>query len=586
MFYYRLSIFRIVLLAVFLVFVGRLAYLQLFHGSELRKDSENNHLRLVRTPAPRGLILDRRGRVLATSVPGWAAWLVPGEVPRKTWPLMLRRLTRLGIYPDQATAESALEEYRHYPGYLPVRLASGMTIEAVSRLEEEMAFLPGVYLREEPVRYYPHKALASHLIGYQREIDAVELAALRGQHYRLGDYLGKTGIERAFEEALRGIEGGERVEVNAYGRVLRTLHTEPAQPGQSITLTIELDVQRAAERAIMHHRGAAVALDPTTGEVLALVSAPGYDLNAMSGKISPTLLAFLRGASRPEMNRVTNGTYPPGSVFKIITAAAALERGKVGQNEYFTCEGAYHGIHCWQHSGHGAVSLTEAIAQSCNVAFMKMAERVGIWAMANTAREFELGKPVGLSPRVKALLPGEALGILPEKRGTVPDPNWARRYLHTDWKLGDTLQVGIGQSSLAITPLQSARIIAAIANGGKLVHPSLVKSVGARQFTAEPPTPLALKPETLRRVARGLRAVVGEGTARSLDPALRIAGKTGTAQNPGGADHAWFVGYAPREAPKIAVAVLIEHGGHGGAVAAPIAEAIIRVALQGTKNVP
>ena len=584
MFFQRLTMLRFVLLAAGLLFAGRLVYLQVLQGSALREKSEHNRLRWVRVSAPRGQILDRKGRDIATNIPGAAAWLVPGEVPRKAWPQVMKRLVALGIFPNQQTAEKTLEDFRRFPNYLPVRLASNMNIETVTRLQESLPSLPGVYVRNEPVRFYPDRTLASHLIGYLREIDAEELAVLReAKAYRLGDRLGKTGIERAYEETLRGMEGGEEVEVDAMGRVLRRLRTVQPQPGHPVTLTLDRDLQRIAEAGLAKHQGAVVALDPNTGDVLALVSAPEYDLNLMSGRITPEMLAWLHGAGKPELNRATCGTYPPGSVFKIVTAVAALEHQAIKPNAYFYCNGVYHRIHCWKRSGHGALNLTEAVAQSCNVAFMQMAEKTGIQPLADMGRRFGLGQPVGLLPQVKPLLPGkeEHAGIIPEVRGLVPDPAWAKNVRHSPWMLGETLQVGIGQSSLTLTPLQAARVIAAIANGGKLVHPRLVKSAGDKPEPSVPPTPLELKPSTLQNVSRGLRAVTAEGTAKSLDPTLHIAGKTGTAQNPGGrGDHAWFVGYAPVESPKIAVAVLVEHGGHGGAVAAPIAEAVIREALK------
>ena len=571
---HRLLLLRVILVVVCLIFAGRLAFLQVWHGDSLRKDAERNRHRWIRIAAPRGLVVDRRGHVLATNVPGHTAWLVPGEVPRTGWDDLIARLLMLGVFPDEQTAEDTLEDARRYPSYIPVRLGSDLDIAMVSRLEEQLAFLPGVYLRDEPVRAYPEGKRAAHLLGYLREISADELARRRSQGYHAGDRTGKAGLERAFEEALRGKDGGMQVEVDAHGRVQQVLQTVAAQPGQTLTLTLDQDLQRVAEEALADRHGAAVALDPRTGDILALASAPAIDLRQMTGRITPETMAWLRGPDAPELNRATAGQYPPGSVFKIVTAAAALEEGLVGPNEYFLCTGSYHGIRCSLHTGHGSLSFTEAMAQSCNVAFMKMAERVGVWRLSRMARTFGLGHSVMASPGAGAI------NIMPEAAGLVPDPNWAKKAYHRPWELGETLQMGIGQSSLAITPLQGARIIAAIANGGNLVHPRLVQRIGDMPVENEAPTSLGLRAETIRRIAAGLRAVVAEGTAKTLDPSLRIAGKTGTAQNPGGDDHAWFVGYAPREAPRIAVAVLVEHGGHGGATAAPIAQSIIRAALQ------
>ncbi|MHB9134014.1 MAG: penicillin-binding protein 2 [Armatimonadota bacterium] len=567
MFTYRLIILRYVVVAAFVIFLGRLGYLQLINGLELRAKSEQNYQRWVRQPAPRGVILDRKGRILVTNASVMSAWLVSGEVPRKGWDELLQQLVTLGIYPDRATATDELDECRRFPNYLPVRLKSQLTIAEVTRVSEMAAFLPGVYLKSEPVRNYPYGSLAAHLVGYLREIDDKELDARRDQGYRLGDNIGKTGLERAYEDQLRGVEGGDEIEIDVRGHVLRTLNSLPAQAGQTLTLTVDMDVQREAEAALGGRQGAAVVLDPATGDIRALVSTPGYDLNQMSGHLSPAAMKVLvqNGAF---VNRATLGQYPPGSVFKIVTAATALEAGKVPEDKYFYCEGIYHGIHCWKHSGHGALDLTGAIAQSCNVAFMKMAEASSIASLVKMGRRFGLGKATGLK------------GV-PEADGLMPDPEWARKAYNRAWEPGETLQVGIGQSYTQVTPLQAARVVAAIANGGKLVHPRMVTAVGKDQQPFAEPTLIGLKPETLSRIVRGLRAVASEGTAKSLDPTLHIAGKTGTAQNPSGADHAWFVGYAPADNPKVAIVVLVVHGGHGGATAAPIAEAIIRTALHG-----
>ncbi len=562
----RLLLLQLLALVVFLVFAGRLAYIQGVRGTELRGLSVRNFRRWVRSPAPRGLIVDAKGRILATNEPAMSAWLISGEVPRDSWAGLLDRLVAIGFFPDHDTAEETLTDARRYPGYLPVRLAARLSPLMITRVAEAMPTLPGVYLRAEPLRTYPHGVLASHVLGYLREIDAQELETRHAQDYRPGDAVGKAGLEHAFEDDLHGQGGRDEVEINAHGRVLRTLTAQTAQPGHTLTLALDLDVQHAAEQAMAGHLGAVVVLDPHSGDIRALVSAPGYDLNAMSGRRTPAMQAWL-DSSHAEINRVTRGRYAPGSVFKIVTAAAALEKGCVP--DYLYCPGEYHGIHCWLHSGHGTLNLTQALAQSCNVAFMKLAEATGIDDLSTMARRFGLGKHTAVG------------AILPESAGTVPDPAWARATFHRPWQLGETLQVGIGQSSLEITPLQAARIAAAIANGGYLVQPRLVTRIGDTPVPRLPAARIGLHDATLARIREGLRAVTGEGTAKSLDPTLHIAGKTGTAQNPGGEDNAWFVGYAPSDNPRVAVAVLVEHGGHGGVVAAPIGEAVIRTALNG-----
>lgn len=558
----RLLLLRIIILAAFVAFTARLAFWQLWQGGALREASKRNHLRWVRLPAKRGLIVDRAGAVLATNTPAPAAWLVSGEVGRKDWDDLLQRLTDIGVFPDLETATDTLAEARRHPTYLPQRLLGNLTMEQVTRVEEELPFLRGVYVSDEPLRSYPNGEMAAHVLGYLREIDANELEANKEQGYRQGDNFGKSGLEKAFETDLRGQEGAEEVEVDARGAVLRRVSTDAPHEGSTLTLTLDSALQRTAEDALRGHVGAVVALDPSSGDILAMASAPTYNATKMSGRLSPESWGWLKKA-HALVNRGTE-RYPPGSVFKIVTAATVLEQGVVSDNTYFFCPGVYQGIHCWKHNGHGTINLTEAIAQSCNVSFMHMAEKAGLERMATMARRFGLGKPTGLE--------------LPEKHGLIPNPAWVKE-TGRRWQPGDTLQVGIGQSYLTITPLQGARVAAAIANGGKLVHPRLVQRIGDDDQPLTPPTPIGLQDGTLRSIARGLRAVTGEGTAKSMDPSLHIAGKTGTAQNPGG-DHAWFIGYAPTEHPTIAIAVLVEHGGHGGAVAAPIAEAVIRAALK------
>ncbi|HEX2949097.1 MAG TPA: penicillin-binding protein 2 [Armatimonadota bacterium] len=553
---HRLLLLRIILLAVALVFVGRLTLLQLVHGAEFREASRKNHLRWVRSPATRGRILDCKGRPLATCIPALAIWLVPGEVPRDRWNYLLHRYVALGIYPDVPSAAQTLAECRRFPGYLPIRLLGGVSMKdpLIARCEEELPFLPGTYIRVDPVRAYPEGCLAAQTIGYLAEIDADELKQRQQEGYRMGDRIGKTGVERAFENDLRGVEGGDEVEVDACGRKLRESHHVAQRAGTDITLTLDLDIQLAAERAMQGHQGAAVALDPATGNILALVSEPAFDLNAPP-------------ADRSEFNKAIRGQYPPGSVFKIVTAAAGLEAGKITPDTYVYCDGEYKGIRCWDHAGHGALDLTGALEHSCNVFFMHIAEQVGVDALAMMARRFGLGQRVNID------------GVVTGKSGTVPDMAWAKKHMHGEWMPGETLQMGMGQSSLTVTPLQSARIAAAIANGGKLVQPRLIARIGDVERPVMAPTPIGLHERTLLAIERGLRAVVTEGTARQLDADLQIAGKTGTAQNPGGMDHAWFAGYAPAGHPCVAVAVIVEHGGHGGVVAAPIAQAIIRAAL-------
>ncbi|MEI7834374.1 MAG: penicillin-binding transpeptidase domain-containing protein, partial [bacterium] len=335
----RLLLMRVLLLLIFVTFALRLAFLQVWTGKELHDVSTRNHLRWVRFPAPRGMILDRKGRVLATSTESRTAWLVSGEVPRKGWEALYTGLVNAGIFPNVEAARAGLEYTRKHTSYQPQRLMSDLDIAQTTRIEEELPYLPGVYLNTEPTRSYPGGALAAHLIGYLSEIDEKKLAEKRSSGYRAGDRIGKTGIESAFEDILRGQDGGEQLEVDVSGRVLHRYERIEPQPGGNITLTIDLDIQRAAEEGLKGLEGAVVALDPRTGDVLAIASTPAYDLNQMSTRITPEMMELFQQNHAME-NRATSG-YPPGSVFKIITATAALEKNLIPSDASYYCDGSY-----------------------------------------------------------------------------------------------------------------------------------------------------------------------------------------------------------------------------------------------------
>jgi penicillin-binding protein 2 len=566
MIFSRIGWLRIILLFFLAVFIIRLGWLQLVQGEKLRHDSERNYYRWVSLPAPRGIIYDRKGKPLAYNIQSKSVWLVSGQVPRskdkKAWRELISNLVKIGIFPDEKTAYDELSDYIKQPNYQPIRLKNDLTIGEVTKLEEEMPYLPGIYVRLEPVRRYTGGSSAAHLLGYLREINAEELAERRDKGYHLKDRVGKAGVEAEYEESLRGQDGRDEVVVDALGRPLEEYKAVPYKEGNTLTLTIDSNVQRAAEAGLKGKKGAAVAINPQTGEILALVSSPSYDLNVMSKRVTPEYYRWMTRTGA-QLNRATAGLYPPGSVFKIITAATALEEGKVNPVTSYYCGGQYYSIHCWKHEGHGILNLNQAIAESCNVYFMHLAEKVQGKRLTNMARNFGLGANIDL------------LDIMPTSRGMIPNFEKMTDRERRRWPLGNTLQMGIGQSVLTVTPLQSVRVVAAVANGGKLVTPYLVKSIGTNYQPTPKSTDIGLSPRTIQIIASGLKQVTSTGTGKSMDPTLKIAGKTGTAQNRGD-DHAWFAGYAPYDNPNIAVAVIIENGGHGGTVAAPVAQEMIK----------
>lgn len=565
---HRLALLRWLGVAAFALLLGRLVQLQVVQATELRRASEQNRIRRVREPAPRGTITDRAGRVLASSRPAYVVTMLPSRQAAERQAVLARLEPLLGL--AAGSLERRLQSFgRLSPEAMTV--ATDVGFPTLARLEEHSPFLPGVGVQVRAVRSYPLGRLACHVLGYVREIGPEELAARPGRGYHQGDLIGKSGVEKWAEQTLRGREGGQQVEVDAHGRLVKELGRVQPQPGESLTLTLDVPTQQAAEAGLAGRRGAAVALDPNTGEVLALASSPGFDPNWFAGDLSPAHWRRLNARDRPQQNRALSGRYEPGSVFKIVTASAALEAGVAGPASRFSCPGYYRlgswRFGCWNRAGHGSIGFLEGFAQSCNVVFMTLGRRVGGQGLAAMARRLGFGAPTGLE-------------IGPESSGLVPDPEWKRRRRHQPWYPGDTVQMAIGQGDMLVTPLQAAVEVAAIANGGQRVQPHLVRAIGGHRLPAPPAVPIGLSADTVRFVQEGLRAVVARGTARSLAGlGVAVAGKTGTAQNPHGHDHAWFVGYAPADQPRVAVAVLVEGGGHGGTAAAPIAGRMILAAL-------
>jgi penicillin-binding protein 2 len=554
------------------VIFGRLVQLQVVEGRHNRELADQNRIRIVRALAPRGSIHDRNGRLLATSRLAFSITVVPENLLASRAEDPVRLLADiLGLRPEDVAAYLKRQQM---VGYEAVPLYRDAPREVVARVEEYSPYLSGVSVLADAVRYYPHGQLAAHVLGYVRDISEQELARPENADYRPLDLIGKAGVERIAEATLRGANGGHQVEVDARGRRVRTLGLVPPQPGHSIRLTLDLDLQRAAEEALGGKPGAAVALDPRTGEILALASSPSFDPNAFVGSLSAEDWRRISGPGHPQQNRATTSRFPPGSLFKIVTAAAALEAGETRPGDWFQCTGVFRiggwRMRCWKRTGHGDVSFTQGFSQSCNVMFATLGRRVGPEKLAEMARRFGLGRASGVD------LPDESAGL-------VPNPGWKRERRHQSWYPGDTCQMAVGQGDCLVTPLQMAQMAAAVANGGKLMLPHVILEVEGEPGPREPVMvgEVELKASTLDAIRQGMIGVVSPGgtAARIASNQYQIAGKTGTAQAPGGAPHAWFAGFAPADDPKIAVAVVVEHGGNGSAAAAPIARRMFDAAL-------
>lgn len=579
----RISLCAAVAVGAMLLLGARLWNLQVLRGEELAALSENNRVRLRRLPATRGRVVDRTGKVLIDSQASFDAVLVAEDA--RDLPTVVETLAQ---HLGQSTAETQaiLDRASGRPAFQEVLVKRNLTFDEVAAIETHQFELPGVSLRVTPSRHYPQGTTLAHVLGYVGEVTPEEVA--RDKRYRPGDAIGKAGVERAWEADLRGIDGGQQVEVDALGRERRVLDEVDAVPGHTLVLSIDLDLQHAAEAALGEEAGAIVALDPRNGDVLAMVSLPAFDPNDFTGGIKAARWRELtRHPRHPLTARATQGQYPPGSTFKIIMAAAALEEGVVNPFTHIGCRGALwygnHNFRCWRRGGHGAPNVHEAMVGSCDVFFYQVGARLGVDTIARYARAFGLGAPTGLD------LGGE-------RGGLIPDTAWKQRALKAPWYKGETLSVAIGQGYVTSTPLQMAVATAAIATGRR-PQPRLVQRVEAldgtavREIAPAPGEPLPLRETVLRQVQDSLVDTVGRGTGNKANLRdVAVAGKTGTSQvvkigavrlKPSQMkwnqrDHAWFVAYAPAEDPTIAIATLVEHApGGGGAVAAPITRQVL-----------
>jgi penicillin-binding protein 2 len=557
-----------------LVGVGRL---QLVEHERLGDLAERNWIRLDILRAPRGRIFDRTGRLLADNRPAYHLVFVPpplGSPLPDTLPAeVTRRLSRRFGVPDSVQRAATREAVAHG---LPVPLAEDLPLEAVAVFEEERALYPGVEVRLEPRRAYPEGTLASHLLGYAGEITSSELAHPERVSYRPGDLIGRAGLERSYETTLRGRDGSEAVVVNASGRRVRAFDREKPDypvPGRDLLLTLDLPTQRALEEAMARvDAGAAVAIDPRDGGVLALVSRPSFDPNEFAAGLSAERWAEIASdRSYPLLNRAVQSAYPPGSTFKVVVSLAALTDQAVALDELVsTCTGGLqHGrryFRCWLASGHGSLSLVPALAHSCDVYFYLTGLRMGLESLGGWARRAGFGGLTGID------LPSERSGLF-------PTPAWFdERYGAGRWNNSVVLNLSIGQGEVLATPIQLARLAAVVGTHGLLPEPHVVRAV-RDPATGQESSPARHRGERLRlpeaswaAVERAMEEVVRAGTGgRARIEGVRVAGKTGTSQNPHGEDHALFIAVAPVGEPRIAIAVVAENSGHGGSVAAPIA---------------
>ena len=556
---------KILLGGIFLslfVLLGGLYFFQILHGDKYVRLAYGNRLRLIRIAAPRGEIFDRHGVPLAVNETTFSIMGYPLDLDtEEKLERVSRVLTRHGIPMTVEALEKTIRQQRWAP-YRVIRLVPNLTMPQMAELVADPEFPRELFPFPVWRRTYPAGALAANVLGYVGEISEEELKNSSEGEYLGGDLIGKTGIERSYEAELRGTAGEEALEVDARGRRVRTLDSRSVVKGRDLRLTLDMGVQKLAVELLAGHKGALVAMDVRTGAVLALASSPTYDNNPLAWGVSGREWRDMtRDPAKPMMDRSIAGVYPPASTFKALVALAALEENVATTATSFFCGGSLRlpsrTFRCWRRSGHGAVNILSALQYSCDVYFYQVGMKLGIDLLLKWCREFRLGEATGID------LPGEVAG-------TIAGPEWKKRRFKENWYQGDTINYSIGQGYLLLTPLQIARVYAAIANGGKLVTPFL----SDRAYRE--PSSMPVSREKLEIVQKGLDYVVRKGTgARAGKFGVTIAGKTGTAQNAHGDDHALFAGYAPAEDPRYVAVAVIEAGKHGSSVASPIVGEIL-----------
>ena len=563
---------------VFLVLIARLVWLQLFQGDYYNSLAEGNRLRAIPLAAMRGVMYDRNGQILVGSRPSFMVTYVPTQ--GKMTDEEANKLSRLLNMPADKILEKAGKVKN---SYVPTVLAQDLTPDVVTKVEERRNELPGISVDVQPIRYYPYDMMAAQIFGYVGQIDEDDMERLKGEDGVSNvTQIGRAGLESYYDDVLRGKDGSRQVEVDASGSPVMEVERKNPVQGHNIHLTLDLNLQTALEKAmdaqIAQGIGvsgiAAVAVDPNTGAVLAMASRPAYNPNWFTRGITESEWKQINGnPNHPMENRVIAGEYPPGSTFKLITGAAALELKKITPDEMIFDSGRHWLVDMRNAGGEalGWINFTEALAKSDNVYFYELGRRVGIDKLAEYAKMFGMGKKTGIAMR------GEAVGL-------VASEEYKEKNYHQDWYLGDTFNSAIGQGFQLVTPLQAAMIVSEVANGGIQYKPFIVSRIDNldgtpyKIFAPEQTGTLEVSKTTLDLIREGMRNVAEEsGTAGSLFAGfpVQVAGKTGTAENFSGRDHGWFVAFAPYDHPRIVIAVLTEQGGFGASSSGPIVRAML-----------
>ena len=588
----KIKVYAAFVILSFLVVVMRAWYLQILKGEDFLGKSEQNRIRKISLPDYRGVIKDRRGKIIVNVRPSFSLYVTPEDADNLT-----ESLDFISEFME-INEDKLRKDIRQSPSFKSVLIKRDISRREVAYIEESKMLLPGLRINVEPIRNYAHRDFASHVLGYLGEVSKDELKTLKFSRYDPGDMIGKNGIEKIYESYLRGTKGYKEVEVDVSGRELKALRKLSPKTGNSLLLTLDSRVQRKLE-ALMNQvsdkhtvKGSAVVMKVQSGEIIAMVSKPSFDPNLFASGVSRKKWnSLLRDDKNPLQNRSIDGQYPPASTYKLVTAYAGLSEKIIKPEDTIFCPGHFRlgkrNYRCWKKRGHGKMNLHDALVQSCDVYFYTLGHRLGIDNLAKYATKLGLGELTGI-------------GLKGEKSGLVPSKQWKKKSKNIPWYPGETISASIGQGYNLVTPLQSVSMISAIASNGFLVRPYIVKRIEdsngklIQGFHPKVRRNIEIDPAILKILKEGLRGVVHDahGTGhRARLKNITVSGKTGTAQVIGMKDsdeinledeipyqyrdHAWFVAFAPYEKPEVSVSVIIEHGGHGGEVAAPIARQVL-----------
>lgn len=575
------NIFYLLSFAAFIILTGRLVQLQLVNPERFDKESEKNSVKTIITTPARGLVFDRNYKLLVDNKPSYGVTVTKKEFDTANINLVS---SLLQIDPDELRTN--LKEIEGTNKFIPSRIARDVDFKVVSFIEENHDLLRGIDYKIEPIRLYPNKFRASHILGYINEISKEKLKNQIGDYYNQGDVVGVTGLEAGYESYLRGEKGFQFILQDSRGREVGSLNDGKndvkAVSGYDLILSLDADLQAYAEQLLGSRKGAIVAVDPNNGEILTMVSKPDFDLNDFSGKIPPEIWNRLNtDPDKPLFNRATMTRYPPGSTYKMVSALASMQEGIMKTNSTLYCGGSFkYGDRVFgDHGAYGSIGFVKSIESSVNVFYYQLVLKIGFnnWT--------KYGKLLGFGQKPELDIPEQTAGLLPSEE------YFNKVYGPKGWTLGYVVSLGIGQGELGVSPLQMADYCAILANSGTFFQPHLVKFL--KNPNSGELTPVSYKKRELdidkkyfEVVRKGMYNVVNAyGTARTIHTSLvDIAGKTGTAQNPHGKDHSWFIAFAPFDNPKIAICVMVENAGFGAAVAAPIAQRIILKYLFGNAD--